>query len=108
MRKDLSAGQHVFVSGEAAGGLVEGALPLEPGKLHRRGTNDAPSYILLYPENVFDLGVADLGPDVPARHRLGQLGVNANTIAGAANAAVEQIAHVEPLPDLGRRQLLPL
>jgi len=49
-----------------------------------------------------------LGPDVPARHRLGQLGVNANTIAGAANAAVEQIAHVEPLPDLGRRQLLPL
>ena len=69
---------------------------------------DAPSYILLYPENVFDLGVADLGPDVPARHRLGQLGVNANTIAGAANAAVEQIAHVEPLPDLGRRQLLPL
>jgi hypothetical protein len=106
MRIRLAAAQNIFIGSEIAGGRAEGELPLEAGELYRRGADDASGDVLLHPENVLDLGVVTLGPDVPARRRFGQLGRNTNPIAGAADAAVEQVAHVQPAPDLGRRQLL--
>ena len=39
------------------------------------------------------------------RRGLGQFGVDANAIASAANAAFEQVAHIEQAPDFGRRQV---
>ena len=104
VRRELATAQHVFVGGEVVGGFGEGAVPLEAGQLHRCGADDAPSDILLHPKDVVDLGIVCLRPDVPPRRGLAQLGVDANAIPGAANAAIEQIARVEPASDLGRCQ----
>ena len=83
-------------------------MRLEAGKLYCCCTHDTPRNIVLDTENIFDLGIVHLRPDVSSRRSLGQLGVDTNTVAGAANAAAQEIASVEPTADLGRCQLWPL
>jgi hypothetical protein len=57
MRQELATMQNVFVSGEAVGGFGEDAIPLEAGELYRGRADDAACDVLLYAENIFDLGV---------------------------------------------------
>src|SRR6266850_3372591 len=74
-------------------------------ELYRCHPDNAASYVVLHAKDVLELGVVCFRPDVPARRGLCQLGVDANLIAGATNAATEQVARVELTPDLGRREI---
>ena len=100
--KGLTAAQHVFIGGKAVGGLGEDAFLLEPGELHGGRADDASGDIVLHGEDVFELGVVGFGPDMAPGRGLGQFGVDANAVARAADAAVEEIARIEQAPDLGR------
>ena len=108
MRSIFASAQDIFIGGEVVGGFGEDAVPLEAGELDRCCCCDAPSNVILHAKDVLDLGVVGLGPDVPPRCGLTQLGVDPNAIRSAANAAFQQVARVEPAPDLGRRQVLAL
>ena len=103
MRQGTTTAQHVFVGGEVPGGLRKDALLLEPGELYSRGADDAPGDVVLHGENVLDLGIVGFRPEEAPGRGLGQFDVDANAIAGAANAALEQVARIEQAADLGRR-----
>src|SRR6516165_8047348 len=105
MRSIFASAQDIFIGGEVVGGFGEDAVPLEAGELDRCCCCDAPSNVLLHAKDVLDLGVVGLGPNVPPRCGLAQLGIDANTVASAANAAINQIARVEQAADLGGRQV---
>ncbi len=86
MRETLTAAQDVFVGGKAAGGFGEDALLLEPGELYRDCADGAADDVSLHGEDVLELGIVAFGPDMAPSRGLGQSGVHANPIAGAANA----------------------
>ena len=102
VREELTTAQDVFVGGEARGGFGEGAVPLETRKLYCCRADDAAGDVVLHAEDILDLAVICFGPDLPAGRGLNQLGADANAIAGAPNAALEQVARVENAPDLRR------
>src|SRR5262245_3374561 len=103
-RQVLATAQNVFIGGKALGGLGECTVPLEAREPYRRRADDASGNVVLYSEDILDLGIVGFGPDVPRRCGLGQLSADAHPVAGAANAAFEQVSRVEQAPDLGRRE----
>jgi len=105
VRKELATAQYVFVGGEVLGGLGKRTVPLETGELYRCRADDASGDVVLHAEDILDLGVVRFGPDLPPGRGINQLGADANAIAGAANAALDQIPRVELAPDLGRREV---
>src|SRR5215469_12105400 len=104
----LAATQDVFVGGEAFGWLAECALPLEAGELYGRRADNASGDVLLHAEDVLDLVLVGLRPNRSSGCGLNELCVDPNAVAGAADTAIEQIVHIEPASDLGRRQFLAL
>src|SRR5215469_16836142 len=106
VREDVAAAQNVFVSDEAVRGLTKGAFPLEPGELYGRRADNSSGDVLLHAEDVLDLSLVGLRPNGSSGCGLDELGVDPNAVAGAADTAIEQIAHVEPASDFGRRQFL--
>ena len=99
-----AAAQDIFVGGEIFGGFGKDTIAFEAGHLDRRGAHDASGDIVLNAEDVLDLGLVYVGPDLPSGRGLGQLGIDADAVAGATNATLEQVARVE-LTDLGRTTL---
>ena len=102
---ESAAAQDVFVGGEIFGGFGQDTVPFEAGHLYRGGAHDASGDIVLNAEDVFDLGVVYVGPDLLSGRGLDQLGIDADAVAGATNATLKQVARVELAPDLGRRHI---
>jgi hypothetical protein len=76
--------------------------PLQLGLSDRRGDRDRHRLtdLVLHREDVGEVAVVALGPDVVAGLRLDQLSGNADAVAGFAQAAFEDIAHTQFAPDL--------
>jgi hypothetical protein len=86
MREELATAQDVFVGGEVGSGFGQHTVPLETSELHRCRADNASGDVFLHTEDILDLTVVCFGPDLPTGRGLGQLGADANAIAGAANA----------------------
>ena len=56
--------------------------------------------LILHREHVLDLAIIALGPAMPAGGAVDELSCDADAIAGALNAALQDIAHAELLADL--------
>src|SRR5207248_9963512 len=65
MRKKITTTQHVFICREAARGFCQGALLLKARELYSRGADDALGDIVLHREDIVDLSIVCLGPDLP-------------------------------------------
>src|SRR5262245_52867359 len=62
--------------------------------------NDRPGNLILNGEDILQLAVVTLGPAVRAGNGIDELGADADAIAGATDAAFEDIAHAELAADL--------
>src|SRR5208282_1314666 len=100
--EELATAQDIFVGRKVFGGLRKDALRLEAGELDGPRADHSPGDVVLDAEDVFDFGVVGFGPDMNPRPGLGQLDINANAIAGAADAALWQIARIQQAANFGR------
>ena len=65
------------------------------------GADDGLRHLVLKREDVGELAVVVLGPNMVAGRRVDQLGGDANAISGLAHAALQHVAHAEVAGDLG-------
>ena len=62
--------------------------------------NDRPGNLVRNSEDVLQLAVVTLGPTMSAGNGIDELGADADAIAGAADAAFENVAHAKLAADL--------
>src|SRR5216684_982617 len=76
--------------------------PLQLGIGNGRGDGDRYRFgnLVLHREDIGEIAVVALGPDVVASLRFDQLGGHTDPIAGLTHTAFEHIAHAEFAPDL--------
>ena len=100
--QEVASAQHVLVSIEALGQLLEDALTLQPGKAHRQGSDYLLRDSVLDGEHVVKALVVALGPEQYAALGVGQLHRDPKPIAGPSHRAAH---HVAGRPGHGRAVL---
>src|SRR4029077_20414229 len=91
---------HQIPGVEAFRGLAAGPEVLRRVDLRLDGGDDGVGDLVLYRENVFQLVVVTLRPEVSAGSNVTELHGNSHTVAALAYAAVDDIADAEFLGDL--------
>ena len=94
------ARQHVFVGSHALRGLALRAIVA--GRFDPAGerADDRAAHLVLDGEDVLDLAVVALGPDVPVGLGIDQLHGDSDTVAGFANAPLDDIVNSELARDV--------
>ena len=89
-----------FPGVEALGRLARGAsaLPAVERRLDRR--RDARGDLVLYGEDVGEVAVVTLGPEMPTSGGFDQLCRHPHPVGGLAHSALEHITHAELAPDV--------
>jgi hypothetical protein len=93
-------GEHAFVGRHVVGGLADGALlghRLQPAGQRR---NDRGRDLVLDGEDVLELAVVALRPDVPVGLGVDELDGDAHPVARLAHAALRDILHLQRLRHL--------
>ena len=107
MVQDLS-GEHVFVGRHVLGRLALGALVrrrLDPAAQRR---HDGRGHLVLDGEDVLELAVVALGPDMRLGLAVDQLHGDAHAVGGLAHASLDHVVDAEFLGDAARRHRLAL
>jgi hypothetical protein len=78
------------------------------GQMHLQGTQYPVGDLILDQEDVLELPVVGLRPEMASTFRLDQLGGNAHPVARLADAAFEHVGYVEHLSDLADVAILAL
>ena len=95
------SGPQVMVIGQPHGGrLGERALDLCLVHLHRKHRHDRPDDFVLEGKSVIELAIVAVSPLVRTGRSVDKLSADADTVARAANAALQHVAHPELAPDL--------
>ena len=105
----LGSAKHEIVRLEHFGRRPAEADLLGLGELHRHGANDLLGDLVLEGEDVADLAVVALGPEVIAGGRVHELRRDAHAVARTLHAALQDVAHAEVaahLADLHRPALV--
>ena len=68
--------------------------------MHGKQRHDRSDDLVLDGKSVIELGIVVVGPPVRSGCGVDQLGADADAFAGAANAALQHVAHSELAPDL--------
>ena len=92
--------QIVVVGVEALGRLALGPLDLGLLEPRRDRADDARRHLVLQLEDVLELAVEPVGPEMRAGRGIDQLAGDAHPAAGLAHAALEHVAHAELAADL--------
>src|SRR5262245_53826978 len=98
--QSMSGLQVVIVRQPHRGRLSKGALGLCLVHMHRKHRHDRSDDLVLDGKSVIELAIVAVGPPVRAGRGIDELGADADTVAGAANAALEHVAHPELTPNL--------
>jgi hypothetical protein len=70
------------------------------GQRHRERAHDLLNHLVLRGEDVGEIAIEALGPDVPAALGIDELRGDAHAVAGFADRAFEHEAHAQVAPDL--------
>ena len=94
------AGQHVFVRRHVGGGLA--LRPIVARRLDPPGQrrDDRRGHLVLDGEDVLELAVVALGPDVPVGDRIDQLHGDADPVARLAHAALDHVLDADLLREV--------
>ncbi len=91
---------HVAVVGiEVRWGLGQRPVAFAAQDFGFDGTGDLAGQVVLDGEDVGEVAVVAVAPDLDAGFRLDQFGAEAHAAAGLADAAVEDVAHAEVAGD---------
>ena len=101
-------GERAFISRHVVGPLAFG--PVMGGDLDTAGKrrDDDPGHLILDGEDVLELAVVSLGPDMPVGLRVDELNGDADAIGDLAHASFENVVHIEFTRDLLHLYRLPL
>ena len=92
--------QHAFVGGHVVGRLALGTAVRGGVDTPRQRRDDGRGHFVLDGEDVIELAVVALGPDVRVGFGVDQLHGDADAIARLAHAALDDILHLELARDL--------
>ena len=101
-RPQLAPAQEAVVGFQIVGALGGDALPIAGVEIERERGDDLRRHVVLHGEDVGQVAVEPLGPEVAAGRRVDELGGDPDPIARLAHAALEHIAHAEALADLAQ------
>src|SRR6516162_208998 len=93
---------------EALRGLARGAFALAAVECRLDRRRDARGDLVLYSEDVGQVAIVALGPEMPASGGFDQLCRHPHQVACLAHAALEHVAHAELPPDISGRNRFPL
>src|SRR5262249_43724357 len=99
-RQSMSGPQVMVIGQPQCGRLSERALSLCLVHMHRKHRHDSTGDFVLDSKGVIELAIVAVSPPVRAGRGVDKLGADADTVAGAANAALQHVAHPELAPDL--------
>ena len=100
LMKGGHAAQKIIVGVEALGRLALGPFDLGLLQLGRDGAHHARGHLILQIEDVRQLAVETVRPEMRARRSIDELPGDAHPVARLAHAAFEHVAHAELAPDL--------
>src|SRR3979490_1098438 len=98
--KSVSGPQVMVIGQPRRGRLGERALGLGLAHMTRKHPHDRSGDLVLNRKSVLDLAVVAPGPAMGAGGGVDQLGADADAVAGAANAALQDVARAKLAPDL--------
>ena len=90
-------------------GVIGRPCRFSADQLEVEGNGDLAGYLVLQREQILGIMVETLGPDMQAGLGIDQLGIDPDSLARAADAALQHIAHAELAADLANiERLLPI
>ena len=93
--KLLAATHETVIGFQIVGMLGRNSLPVALCQVKCQGANDVPGHIILDVEDVDQLPVKTLCPEMSAAGRIDELCSDPNSVAGLAHAALKHIAYAK-------------
>jgi hypothetical protein len=106
--KHLAAAQEAIVGFQIVGVIGGDALPVTGAEIERERRDDLDRHVVLHREDVGEVSVESLGPDVAACRGVYELRGDLDPVARFAHASLDNVAHAEALADFANVDVLAL